>query len=80
MASDLGMGITVSLKDLFSGPASKVSKNMTNMGNQAAAVPGKFQKMDQALKALAGAAIFQKSKQMSMNVVTPAMDLQAAIS
>ena len=71
--NELGLGITVSLKDMFSSKAKTVSGSMDNMSDKADKSVGGLNKLQGALTAIAGAAIFQQAKQMFTSLVEPAI-------
>ena len=78
--ADLGLGILVSLKDLFSRNADKVSKSADNMSKSAEKATGKFSKLEGSLQSAAGYVLFQKAKQAFISTVTPAIQLQEEVS
>lgn len=78
-ANDIGMGIVVTLKDLFSSGSRNVASQMGRMQGAAKRVTGSLGNMNTVLSAVAGSQIFQKSKQIFTGMINPAMQLDEAL-
>lgn len=73
-------GIILALKDSFSRGAKSVSDSMKKMKGEATETTGGVNKLGGALKALAGAAIFQKSKEAFASLINPAMEFEKSLA
>ncbi len=80
MATDLGLGITVSLKDQFSSASKNVSSSMSGMRQNAQDTVATMQRMQGAITAVAGAAIFMASRRAFGSVVDSASSFQKAMA
>lgn len=78
--SSAKFGIILSLKDAFSRGAKNVSDTMKKMKGQATETTGGMNKLGTAINALAGAAVFQKSKQLLGSLIEPAMDFEKSLA
>ena len=83
--ADLGLGILVSLKDMFTKNADKVTKSANSMSKSAEQATGKFNRLESslqsaALQSAAGYVVFQKAKQAFVSMVGPAVQLQEEIA
>jgi TP901 family phage tail tape measure protein len=80
MATDLGLGITVSLKDQFSSASKNVSRSMGGMRQNAQDTVATMQRMQGAITAVAGAAIFMASRRAFGSVIDSASGFQKAMA
>lgn len=78
--ADLGLGILVSLKDMFTKNADKVTKSANSMSKSAEQATGKFNRLESSLQSAAGYVVFQKAKQAFVSMVGPAVQLQEEIA
>lgn len=74
--NDLGLGITLGLKDKFSSKAKGVTKTVNQMKKGADGAVSKFSKLDATLSAAAGAAIFTGAKRALTGVTQPFVSFQ----
>ncbi len=80
MGNDLGLGILLTLKDLFSPKAKQVSSSMKGMKKDAEGTVESLNRMNTVLQGVAGAAIFSKSKELFTAMVSPALELEKAMA
>lgn len=80
MATDLGLGITVSLRDQFSSASKNVSRSMSGMRQSAQDTVATMQRMQGAITAVAGAAIFMASRRAFGSVIDSASGFQKAMA
>ena len=76
MANDLGLGITLSLKDQFTSASKNVSRSMGQMRQNANDTVSTMQRMQGAITAMAGAAIFMTSKRVFGSLMESASSFQ----
>lgn len=80
MAQDLGLGITISLRDQFSANSKKVGNSMGRMRKQARNTVDTMKRMQGAMQAAAGAAIFMAGRQAFGAVTDSAIEFGKGIA
>lgn len=80
MTSDLGLGITLSLRDQFSSKSQKVSRSMGNLRKGAKDTVSVMKRMQGAMTALAGATIFMAGKRVFMAVTNSAATFEKGMT
>ena len=80
MANDLGLGITLSLKDQFTSASKNVSRSMGQMRQNANDTVSTMQRMQGAITAMAGAAIFMASKRVFGSLLDSASSFEKSMA
>ncbi len=80
MAEDLGLGITISLRDRFSPAAGKAGNSMKHMRGQARDTVDSMKRMQGAMQAAAGAAIFMAGRRAFGALINASADLETGMA
>lgn len=80
MAEDLGLGITISLRDRFSSGAVKTGNSMKQMRGQAQDTVDSMKRMQGAMQAAAGAAIFMAGRRAFGELVSASAELETGLA